>query len=309
MQPALSPSWLELHRLALPPHYAGAPLLQFLERRQIPGVEKVTPDSYQRTVEFEGIAGQIRVHWYPPELVVSAEPRVAPFQGQIVEKVRRMFDVDVDAKPILRRLRRAEPLKQRLRGIKDIRVPGAWSRWEVVVRAVLGQQVSVAAARTLAGRFVQTFGDVIDAEGRRVFPGPERVVAEDVSVIGMPRVRARSISLLAEAYLSGLLEDRGDLASTIQAWTELPGIGLWTAHYIAMRTCQDRDAFPASDLVLRQSAGAPGEPLSEKAQLALGEAWRPYRSYAAIALWQTMPAREIDEFAKVRKKRILSAQK
>jgi AraC family transcriptional regulator of adaptative response / DNA-3-methyladenine glycosylase II len=169
-------------------------------------------------------------------------------------------------------------------------VPGAWDRFEVAVRAVLGQQVTVRGATTLAGRLAQAFGESLagaDGELDRLFPRPEALVDADLSSVGLTRARAASIRGLAAAYLDGLPALTGSLpldVAVAQLCT-LPGIGEWTAQYIAMRGLREPDAFPAGDLGLRRTLAGGARLATPAAVLTRAEAWRPWRAYAALHLW------------------------
>jgi 3-methyladenine DNA glycosylase/8-oxoguanine DNA glycosylase len=221
-------------------------LLDWLGTRAIPGLEEVEGGVYRRTGEAE-----IRRAEGGIELTGDADPAI----------VARVFDTGHDPATLA-----GDPLFARAPGI---RVPGAWSGWELAVRAVLGQQVSVAGARRTAEKLIAELGD-----GRR-FPAPEIVI--DGALPGMPRARERALRALAEAVAGGLrLDPPLDLQATRAALLELPGFGPWTVEYIAMRALRDPDAWPGSDLWLARAVGAAG-----------AERWRPWRAYAAMVLWQT----------------------
>jgi AraC family transcriptional regulator of adaptative response / DNA-3-methyladenine glycosylase II len=190
-------------------------------------------------------------------------------------------------------LRRDPLLSRVLRQSPGLRVPGAWDGFELAVRAILGQQVSVKGATTLAGSLVETFGEKlpggIEQDGlTHLFPRPERLAHADVASIGMPRKRGEAIRALARAVCEGSIRLTPDLAldAARESLTALPGIGPWTAEYIAMRALRAPDAFPSGDLVLRRVAAGGGKPLTERALVQRSESWRPWRSYAVIALWR-----------------------
>jgi AraC family transcriptional regulator of adaptative response / DNA-3-methyladenine glycosylase II len=219
-------------------------VVTWLAARAIPGIETVEDGVYRR--------GAARV-WLEDGVVRSSRAPAA--------RVRRLFDLDADPAAIHATLGRDRMLAPLLRRRPGVRVPGAWDPFELAVRAIVGQQVSVAGARTVLGRIAATHGLTA---GR----------LSEVTVEGMPRKRAETIRILARAVTSGeVVLGRDDL-------TRLPGIGPWTANYIAMRL-GDRDAFPAGDLILRRSAGG----LTERELLRTSEAWRPFRAYAAMLLW------------------------
>lgn len=221
-------------------------LASWLRTRAIQGVETVDEHSYTRG-----------------KTIVRHEQGAVRVYGTVdaARRARRLFDLDADPAAIAAVLGRAPLLGPLLRRKPGIRVPGAWDPFELAVRAIVGQQVSVAGARTLLGRIASEHGFA-----------PERLA--DAEIGGMPRRRAETIRLLARAVAAKeIVLGRDDL-------TRLPGIGPWTANYIAMRL-GDPDAFPAGDLILRRHAGD----LSERELLRRAEAWRPFRAYAAMLLW------------------------
>jgi AraC family transcriptional regulator of adaptative response / DNA-3-methyladenine glycosylase II len=171
-------------------------------------------------------------------------------------------------------------------------VPGAWDGFELAVRAILGQQVSVRGATTLVGRLVDRFGEPArfafeNGEPSALFPTAETLAEADVAVIGLPRSRAFAINALARAVAEGALdfESPCDLDTIVARLVRLPGIGDWTAQYIAMRAANEPDAFPANDLGLRRAVVQGGRPATEAQLRAVAENWRPWRAYAAMLLW------------------------
>lgn len=218
-------------------------LLTWLGARAIPGVEAIEENTY--------IRDGVRV-WHEDEAVHTTSD---------AKRVRRVFDLDADPAAIHSVLARDRMLAPLLHKRPGVRVPGAWDPFELAIRAIVGQQVSVAGARTVLGRIAAAHTLT-----------PERLA--EVTVEGMPRKRAETIRILARAVTTGdVILGESDL-------TRLPGIGPWTANYIAMRL-GDADAFPAGDLILRRSAGN----LTERELLKRAEAWRPFRAYAAMLLW------------------------
>jgi AraC family transcriptional regulator of adaptative response / DNA-3-methyladenine glycosylase II len=164
----------------------------------------------------------------------------------------------------------------------------------VAIRAVLGQQISVAAARTFAQRLVERFGkSVIDVDGKpiRLFPDPEAIADADLTVIGLIRTRAATLNGIARAVRDGVVSIERDqpLDDFVASWTQLRGIGDWTAHYIAMRALSHANAFPAADLVLRRAVARNGEPVPLRELYAIAEAWQPWRAYAVLHLWRVAP--------------------
>ncbi|HEY4137499.1 MAG TPA: AlkA N-terminal domain-containing protein, partial [Casimicrobiaceae bacterium] len=207
-------------------------------------------------------------------------------------RVKRMFDVDADPIAINTHLRRDALLKPLVRRWPGQRLPNAWDGFELAVRAILGQQVSVAAARTLAARIAATHGTHFD-DGESVglhalFPAPETLADAPLEKIGVMRARADAIRTLARAVAEERVHFRAEqtLAAFEKSLVALPGIGPWTAHYVAMRALGQPDAFPAADLILRRAAGQ-GETLPTRVVEAMSEAWRPWRAYAVMLLWRS----------------------
>jgi AraC family transcriptional regulator of adaptative response / DNA-3-methyladenine glycosylase II len=282
-------------RLPFRPPYDFAHLLWFLEKRVIPGVEIVDGTSYRRSFVAAGSPGWLSVSPIDGESALAlrvhhAKPSAL---GEIVARVRRMFDVDADPLAINAHLRRDALLKPLVKRWPGQRLPNAWDGFELAVRAILGQQVSVAAARTLAARIAAKHGTAY-AEGEAVglsalFPEPEVLADAPLEAIGIMRARADAIRTLARAVVDGRVHFRTEqtLAAFEESLVALQGIGPWTAHYVAMRALGQPDAFPAADLILRRAAGR-GETLSTRATEAMSEAWRPWRAYAVMLLWRSM---------------------
>jgi AraC family transcriptional regulator of adaptative response / DNA-3-methyladenine glycosylase II len=263
-------------------------LLDFLTPRATPGVEIVEAGCYRRTISLNGHAGNLAVSLEESGLALEVrisfpEPR---WLFLIIERVRRMFDLGANPADIAARFGDDPLLAKRLARMPGLRVPGCWDRFELAVRAILGQQVSVKGATTLAGRLVRTFGVPAAGAGplTHLFPAPEVLADADIARIGLPAKRAETIRALARAVADGRIvfsavEDVDKLQERLR---ELPGIGEWTLQYIAMRALGEPDAFPAGDLGLLRSAQA----RNERELLARAEAWRPWRAYAAMYLWQ-----------------------
>jgi AraC family transcriptional regulator of adaptative response / DNA-3-methyladenine glycosylase II len=178
-------------------------------------------------------------------------------------------------------------------------VPGAWDVFELAVRAVLGQQVTVAGATTLAGRLVQRWGREVDLAPQltRLFPRAEVLAEADVASIGLPRARGETIRALAAASVRGdlALDAARGLDDAVARLRAVSGLGDWTAHYIAMRAFNEADAFPASDLGVRRALGNGGGPLAARAVERVAEEWRPWRAYATMHLWNGEAQRQESE--------------
>lgn len=211
--------------------------------------------------------------------VSIANPSLVP---AIVERVAGMFDVDADPVAIAECLSRDRLLNAACARHAGIRLPGAWDPFELAVRAILGQQISVRGATTIAGRVAARWGEsVIAAHGvDRLFPFPAALADAPLEEAGIIAARAKTIRALAQRVVSGQLVFASP--AVMDTLLDIPGIGPWTAQYIAMRAMQQADAFPSGDLVLRRMAGN----LSAGALNAHSERWRPWRSYAVMLLWQ-----------------------
>lgn len=262
-------------RLDARPPLDVASTLAFLGARAIPGIEWVEGDRWVRRVGEH----ELRVAALPGKhaIVVELDVELAPQLARIVAKLRRVFDLDAEPRAIASQLRRDARLAPLVRARPGLRVPGSFAPWETALRTILGQQVTIAAATTLMRRLVGHF------EG---MPTPERLAAcsvETIAALGMPGARARSLLNLAAAWQRGeiLCEPGDDPLVLRERLLALPGIGPWTAEYLAMRALHDPDALPSSDLVLRKALddASPRE-LERRA-----EAWRPFRSYAVLHLW------------------------
>lgn len=213
----------------------------------------------------------------------------------MTERVRSLFDLGLDPDAVGAHLAHDSALRGSVRARPGLRVPGAWDAFELAVRAILGQQVSVAGATTLTGRVVRRFGAPLDpsvvpldwrGELTHAFPRPDVLADARVEPLGIPAARANAIRALAADVASGQLVFGAlvGLEQAVARLVELPGIGLWTAHYIAMRALREPDAFPSSDLVLRRAVGR-GHAVSPASLEERAESWRPWRAYAAMHLW------------------------
>jgi AraC family transcriptional regulator of adaptative response / DNA-3-methyladenine glycosylase II len=283
-------------RLGYRPPYDFEAILAFLRTRSLPGVELVDEHSYARVFGPAETPGWLRLSAWPDgEHALQLQlhcPQPALLLGTVA-KLRRMFDLDADPRSIGDVLGASKVLKPLHRRRPGLRLPGGWDGFEIAVRAILGQQVSVAAARTLATRIVQRYG--VPAHGaavpglERLFPGPEILAEADLREVGLTTARAATVRGVARALLDGRIDFRSEqpLDAFVARWVELAGIGEWTAHYMAMRALSHPDAFPAADLILRRVAAGDGPELSTKGLTALAEAWRPWRAYAVMHLWRS----------------------
>ena len=283
-------------KLPFSPPYDWPAIIGFLAARAIPGVETADQECYRRTFAFQDMLGVIEVRPVRGENQLLATIRSSEVTqlAAVVARLRRVFDLDADAAAIDAHLAADPRLATMVRGRPGIRVPGAWDGFELAVRAVLGQQISVPAATTLAGRLAASFGKHLplnaeDGEGlpRLLFPSPDAVAYADLTSIGLTRARAHALQALGQAMSDDpdLLRASETLEETIEKLRALPGVGPWTAQYIAMRALREPDAFPASDLgLLRAMENGHGRPAPAELSV-MAEPWRPWRAYAAMRLW------------------------
>jgi AraC family transcriptional regulator of adaptative response / DNA-3-methyladenine glycosylase II len=273
------------------PPLAWSTLASFLVSRGAHGVESFDGLSYRRTVRLGKTSGWIAATPASGENVirVTISHSLLPVLSPLLARVRHLFDLDANPQPIAAHLSRDERLSGHIRRTPGLRVPGALDGFELALRAILGQQVTVKAATTLYRRFVDKFGEPIETpfDGvDRLPPRAEEVAQaslQSVIDLGLTQRRAETVQRLARASAEGSLrlEPAVDLLSTMAALQDLPGIGPWTAHYIAMRALGDPDAFPEGDLGLLKALE-----LSKPRELAAAaEGWRPWRAYGAMHLW------------------------
>ncbi len=276
---------LEL-RLPYRPPLAWDAMLDFLAPRAIPGVEAVDLDEqiYRRTVEISGEPGAIEVWDEPERQALRLRVHLPDLDAlvHVTAGVRRLFDLDADPTTIDAVLARDPLLRPLVKAHRGLRVPGSIDPLEIGVRAVLGQQISVAGATTLAGRLVQRHGRKVPGLAElgltHLFPSARTLARADLTGAGLTQARARALTTFATAFERGDLDfEAGSLDDTLTAVRQLPGFGDWTAQYIAMRAAAQRDAFPASDLGLRRALGP--DPATH------AEAWRPWRAYGALHVW------------------------
>lgn len=271
-------------------------LLAFVGVRGIPGVEHVAGGVYARTVRAGGAAGTVSVAPVAgrPWLVAEASVSLAPALAAVVARLRALFDLDARPDAIAAHLGRDPRLRAGVRGHPGLRLPGAFDPFETAVRAVLGQQVSVAAATTLAGRLASRFGATLqDAPSPALavlFPTAEALAgctSAAIAELGMPQARAETVLALARAVADGSIAlapgcDPDEVARRLDA---LPGVGPWTAQYVAMRALHHPDAFPADDLGVRKALRARGAAAERRAAR-----WRPWRAYGVMHLWESLGA-------------------
>jgi AraC family transcriptional regulator of adaptative response / DNA-3-methyladenine glycosylase II len=283
-------------KLPFCPPYDWQAIVGFLRLRAIPGVECVEDERYCRSFALDGVRGIVEVRPVAGANHLLATIRtsaVAPLAA-IVGRVRRLFDLDADMTTIDAHLARTPQLARAVRERPGVRVPGAWDSFELAVRAVLGQQISVPAATTFAGRLAAACGETLENLNEpagffptRLFPTPAAIARADLMSIGLTRQRAATLTSLGNAMLadSQLLRPYETLDETVHKLSQLPGIGTWTAQYIAMRALREPDAFPATDLGLLRSLRTHRKRPSPAQLTEIAHAWRPWRAYAAVRLW------------------------
>jgi AraC family transcriptional regulator of adaptative response / DNA-3-methyladenine glycosylase II len=282
-------------KLGFRPPYDWDAIHAFLGARAIAGIELVEKDRYMRTIEIAGARGSVEVTPGLRHLSATIRfPKVNALLG-IVARLRRLFDLDADVASIGAHLASDAALAPLVSKHPGLRTPGAWDGFELAIRAILGQQVTVGAARSLAGKLVERAGEAVAADitgdGRlsKIFPSAARMNAADLSTMPMPRARIAALVALSQAAAADpkLLDPVGTFDEALERLLALPGFGPWTAQYWALRALRDSDAFPAADVALLRNPAVAleGKRPTPKALLARAEAWRPWRAYAAQHLW------------------------
>ena len=286
-QKDMQPGNQYLFRLHFRPPYHWHGMLAFLAPRATPGVEVVEDGTYRRTISLNGRDGyfEVSLDLTRPALIVRIEFGDPHSLFFIIERVRAMFDLTADWSAIVQNLRTDQVLATRVEADPGLRVPGCWNGFELATRAILGQQITVKGATALTGKLVSSFGKPFSAANRltHLFPAPEVLADANLASIGMPGARAETIRALARAVRDGKIKFEGvvDSDAFLNRLCEIPGIGKWTAQYVAMRALREPDAFPSSDIgLLRAMSLESSRELENRA-----EAWRPWRAYAAMYLW------------------------
>ncbi len=276
-------------KLRFRPPYQWESMLHFLHQRATPGVEAVEHGCYRRSIALNNLQGYFEVSLSdePDTLNVRiqfADPRSLFL---IVERIRRMFDINADWEPIAKRLRSDAALRNAVCAKPGRRLPGSWDGFELTTRAILGQQVTVKGATSLTGRLVRKFGRPLATPNglTHLFPQPEVLADADLASIGLPARRTETIQHLARAVCAGELNFDAvmDTEAFLSQLSGLPGIGPWTSQYVAMRALGEPDAFPAGDIGLLRALHVSSSRVLETH----AERWRPWRSYAALYLWNS----------------------
>ncbi|MGH6628424.1 MAG: DNA-3-methyladenine glycosylase family protein, partial [Burkholderiales bacterium] len=275
-------------QLKLPyrPPYDYAGILNFLAVRATPGVEMVSEGGYERSIRAGTETGRLIVTHQPQQNALLCEIRLgsSKFLMNVVDRVRRMFDLNADPMEIGACLSRDADLAARVAANPGLRISGAWDPFEVLVRAIVGQQISVKGATTVMGKIARDYGEKSD--GQLLFPGPESLVRIRPENLPMPRARALAIAAVARAVTRKEVDlESQDSEELVEQLLRIKGVGPWTAQYVAMRAINDPDAFLHTDLVLRKVARRKLSLSTDRALLARAEAWRPWRAYAGMYLW------------------------
>ncbi|MGY4532565.1 DNA-3-methyladenine glycosylase II [Pseudomonas sp. TE3786] len=263
--------------------------------RRLADIERVSHEGYQRTFRIGATQGWFSLRHLPQlaALELTVSPGAIARLPQLAARVERMFDLNTDTTEIARHLSQDSQLTALVARYPGLRIPTAFDPFEQAVRAIVGQQVTVKAAVTIVGRLVTRLGeDLLDAPADgpgKLFPTPQAIAEATLDGIGMPGKRVATLQGFARAFADGRLALHADagVEDLIERLCALPGIGPWTAQYIALRAFGVADAFPASDLGLLKARLWGSAGISARALTAQAEAWRPWRAYAAMYLWQS----------------------
>jgi len=274
------------------PPYDWPAMVDFLRRRVIPGIEHVTAGSYARSVQIDGVQGIVSVRPHDGNALRATVrfPKLSALPV-IVARLRRVFDLAADPVPIAAHLAKDAALASLVKARPGLRVPGGWEGFELAIRAVVGQQITVSSAVRLAGRLVAAHGErlaVPDGDLTNVFPRPEVLAAADLTSLGIPRNRSAALSAVAAAAVADphFFDAGYGLDDAVRRLRSMRGVGEWTAPYIALRQLREPDAFPAADAgLMRAMASREGRERSVSELLDRANLWRPWRAYAAQHLW------------------------
>ena len=289
----ISTSKHDILHLSFHPPFNFKQVAGFLKRRAIPGVEFVSDDIYSRSIEIDNLTGCITVSPENKKNTLSLEvvfPNIKKLV-YIAETVKNIFDLKAPAKKIDDFLRQDKFLGNLVKQNPGIRVPGSFNSYELCIRAIVGQQVSVKGATTIIGRIASRYGKKLNTPNKfglkNVFPGPEILAVSNFKGIGLTKSRISTIKLLSKAVLEDkiIFNPHSDPADLKNALLQIRGIGEWTASYIIMRTIKAPDAFPYSDLGLLKAVSSDGSPVPEKLLKNMAVRWKPWRAYAAMYLW------------------------
>ncbi|MFD2164801.1 AlkA N-terminal domain-containing protein [Thalassotalea euphylliae] len=281
--------------LSYRPPFDWQAMLSFFRLRQLPGIEQVTDDKYMRSITLDGSTGWIEVEEVPNKHALKLTLAIEDISllNQVISRVRAMFDLDAEMPLIHDHLSQDELLARVIRHNPGIRLPGCWDIFEFSIRAILGQQVSVKAATTLAGRIASRYGGELNLTHpslHQCFPSVEQLHGADYENIGLTQTRIATLKRWVEFFSNNasLFDNYTDLAVLEKTLTDIKGIGPWTVNYLAMRGLSDPNAFPASDLGVIKALSVGDNRLSTKAIIARAEPWQPWRAYATLYLWLSL---------------------
>ncbi len=284
-------------RLSYRAPFDWSAMLGYVRSRLVPGVDEISGLEYRRTVALGSFTGWIRVFPTVNEHALSVEvsPSLLRVIGSVLSRLRRMFDLDAQPHIIHETLARDPLLEPIILQHPGLRVAGAWDHFELAVRAILGQQITVAAATTLSGRLTALAGLSIETPFENLYrlaitpTSIAQLTEDELCRLGIIKNRAQALRELAQFTLAGHLDfpPGTDHQQAVEKLTALPGIGPWTAHYIAMRALRFPDAFPAADLGLRKAIGG-GDLVTTREAEQRSQSWRPWRAYAAAYLWKSL---------------------
>jgi len=281
--------------LPFTPPFDWGRMLRFFSGRATGGVETVDEDVYYRTLDIAGDTGLLSVRRDPLRnvLIARIDGEASRHLGTLTPRLSRLFDLHTQPDAVREGLSQDPWLSRLLDAAPGLRVPGAWSGFELVVRTIVGQQVSVKAATTIVGRLVERAGTAAGAPSHPRtpwhFPTPRALAEVNLDRIGMPTKRVATLQHFAQVVADGELDidhDEPDVETLRKQLLDLPGIGPWTVEYVAMRAWRDADAWPATDLVLMQAITRALPDLIRKSdQLKHAQGWRPWRAYVAMHMW------------------------
>ncbi len=270
-------------------------LLGFLAPCAIPGLEEIRDGQYLRTARYRNVMGEIAARYDASEnaICVRVSPELTPKLFDVASGIRRLFDTDMEPATVMDALRRSEALAARLARCPGLRVPGSFEHFETTVRAIVAQHAEPQEAMEILVEMVRKYGKPLEGSQSgltHAFPSPRQLSRARLTSVGLPKRRARTIETLAEAVDQGALRLDGSpsLESSLERIRSIPGVGAWTADYIAMRVYREANAFPTADLALRKALAADGVLLSAKELEDLSAEWKPWRAYAAMCIWETM---------------------
>ncbi|MDG1752027.1 MAG: AlkA N-terminal domain-containing protein [Thalassotalea sp.] len=270
-------------------------MLTFFQNRQINGLEKVTQTSYQRSISIDNCTGWLAIthHQDKPSLVMKIALSDYSYLNNIITRIRRMFDLDADMELIHRQLSQHPILEKTIQQYQGLRLPGCWDIFEFSIRAILGQQISVKGATTLAKRITEKYGEYLPElpeEISLIFPSVNALIGAEYEEIGLTKTRIATLQRWVEFFNDHheSIENYSSLEKLEKQLCEIKGIGPWTVNYLAMRGLSDPDAFPSADLGIIKALTIDGQKPSNKEILQLAETWRPWRAYACIYLWHSL---------------------